>query len=1066
MIPHRIQFSGIRDFLPSSLDLSGDGHIMITGPNGSGKSTLTFCMGAALYSSKVDLEGLRSRNLRAEEVWRAHVSLLFKNEGPMKMDEPSYLQFTIFIVQEPNQPIKKEFIIQKGEVIDEWEDTIKYTSGDRYYNFSAYKKDLQFRYKIHPDLFYLIWYQQEVNQFAVMNPEERFRIFSHMHGIDNMQKNWEESIEKVKDAEETLQSAEHNIKLIKQSLNFLKTELNRFIDNEKRLRQGAKDSIEALQQLDKLYRKEITTIKALLSDLEEEREANQDDIASTSAQKEKISEELEQLQTDLKELDEMITNLSEQIESKHHQLAEVVTEKDNLEHELEGLITREKHIERTEDEVNQLYTSLAQARTENEQEQKKRKTEIENRTTLREKLSTEIATLDAQIKQDEALHRMHQERLNRFESSFNVQQTIDKLYETMKGNRNLLHQVEQEIHQLQEEEKALQEDRNVSPRQQQSLNYFRSIGVEAYPLRELVELDLSAKRTDEKRFDSIKYTIFFNSKTAVPPNDLYHVSLTTIIPDRWREFLPEVHLKVKANLSNEKHNHAVKALFWINQFFKDEEPFIKNGIIIDARGIRGQQEKQAYILSQKALQIRLQEVLKEIGNRTKQSTDLSKKIESDMEQFRLLNSEIQKVKEAEAFMVNRHLRRQQRERLATKRQEYKKLNKAMEQLQQVTLIHLMEARAKLDEQLAHVQKERDFYRELGQSKEKYEKLQQLKKQATETKENLKNLESNRDKKETAFDQLERKISTTKRKVNKKVQQLEDIQREQTQLEKQEERSKERLETYQGELVQVINDLQDMHHFVPTLYKEFTAALKNDGNFSEESLKRQVQHAMITFNTAREEEGIDPAAEENYEKAKEEYERLDKEFKQSKVLLEADKERTEKLRTDLETTIHMRVLEIQKRFTVYMGEFQFQGDISWKSVEDKKGRTTFHLYIKARKEGHQGTMDDVSLKARGGKVGKGVSGGEESLSSLLFALALLQNLDTSPGFIVFDEFDSALDEQRKSKVFDLFDEQLERKLIILSPKTHEDEYIDRFQKAFVVQHDPRIPRSKVTGLVIK
>lgn len=33
------------------------------------------------------------------------------------------------------------------------------------------------------------------------------------------------------------------------------------------------------------------------------------------------------------------------------------------------------------------------------------------------------------------------------------------------------------------------------------------------------------------------------------------------------------------------------------------------------------------------------------------------------------------------------------------------------------------------------------------------------------------------------------------------------------------------------------------------------------------------------------------------------------------------------------------------------------------------------------------MEDVSTKVRGGKMVKGVSGGEESLSSLLFALGL-------------------------------------------------------------------------------
>jgi DNA repair exonuclease SbcCD ATPase subunit len=139
---------------------------------------------------------------------------------------------------------------------------------------------------------------------------------------------------------------------------------------------------------------------------------------------------------------------------------------------------------------------------------------------------------------------------------------------------------------------------------------------------------------------------------------------------------------------------------------------------------------------------------------------------------------------------------------------------------------------------------------------------------------------------------------------------------------------------------------------------------------------------------------------------------------------------------------------------------------WESYEDKKGRTHFKLFIKARKEGHRGTLEDVSTKARGGKVGKGVSGGEESLSSLLFALALLQNLSFKPGFIVLDEFDSALDENRKLKVFDLYVQELKRKLIILTPKSHEENYLKRFSKALVVQHDPTIPSSKIVGIVRK
>ncbi|MEI0739398.1 AAA family ATPase [Paenibacillus sp. JTLBN-2024] len=58
MIPWKLTFSGIRDYDPAYLDLSGHtDHIMVTGPNGAGKSTITYCMGAVLYSSKVEVEG-------------------------------------------------------------------------------------------------------------------------------------------------------------------------------------------------------------------------------------------------------------------------------------------------------------------------------------------------------------------------------------------------------------------------------------------------------------------------------------------------------------------------------------------------------------------------------------------------------------------------------------------------------------------------------------------------------------------------------------------------------------------------------------------------------------------------------------------------------------------------------------------------------------------------------------------------------------------------------------------------------------------------------------------------
>lgn len=147
----------------------------------------------------------------------------------------------------------------------------------------------------------------------------------------------------------------------------------------------------------------------------------------------------------------------------------------------------------------------------------------------------------------------------------------------------------------------------------------------------------------------------------------------------------------------------------------------------------------------------------------------------------------------------------------------------------------------------------------------------------------------------------------------------------------------------------------------------------------------------------------------------------------------------------------------------MDLFQFEGQVEKERIEDKSGRVNFRLYIKARKIGHQGALEDVSMKARSGKVGLGVSGGEESLSSLLFALALLQNLTTSPGYIVLDEFDSALDDERKNKVFNLYAKELQRKLIIVSPKGHDEMYYNCFSKVFIVEHDATIPKSTIRGI---
>lgn len=1066
MIPWRMSFSGIRDYRPEQIDLSGnDQHIMITGPNGSGKSTITYCLGAVLYSSKVDVEGLKSRNLLPDQTWKAQISFVFKNEGQMKIDAATFIQFTLRIVQEPGQPIKKEYSISAGEEIDQWENTIKYTSGDRQFNFSAYKKSLLYKYKIDPDAYYLIWYQQEVNQFAVMNPEERFRIFSEMHGIDQTQREWEESIEKLKETTETLRTAKYSVDNKRLELQIKNADLERFKSNQERLKNGARQYIQALFRLEATLKKERTSLEGIITELSSYFEEVKEVISSKQEVKLNLKEQMNTLLNEKEELERKLEETEGLLETLHVEIRDKKSSTDQLEKELEDLTKRKNQITRTEKEVREKLSLVGKAiaDTSNQLAEEEEKHKQLKQSHL--DLLNEIVRLNYQVEEDERLYGEHSKRLAEYKSSHQVAQTIKKLDEEIISFKNEYLTLSNKVGELKKEKASLLENRDLSQRQSESLVYLRSRNIKAFPLRELVELDEQAQLNDEQLFHAIKYTIFFQGKQLQPPNDLYHVPLMEIVPDRSVDALPELHLKMKEGIKNEDIPHAIKALWWIEQFFKNGSVKIQNGILYDVMGIRGPQEKERYILSKKALLMRKQEVDRLISFNESRLVELDELISTNTKKSQHLNRIIQHVREAEAFMAMNYERESHIKRLEG---EKKRLSEI-----EILLGELDEKKTSLNIQLLQLEdkqkvlkEESDFYEELGKMKGKYDLLLKLQHHLTTLNDQRAQQAIVLEGLEDDLNKLETKLKKLKRNEEQLVEDIESSTRELKGVSNQLENKTEEKDSTAQQLVGYIQELTDMKALVPHVYSEIAGEGLPDQLSSAASLKNQRENGQIMFDTARREPDIDPAAPENYEAVKQEFERLDNEYKRTNILLEQDRDRAEQLKDKLETTINMRVMEIRRRFQLYMSHFQFEGEVDWESSEDKKGRVHFKLFIKARKEGHRGTMEDVSTKARGGKVGKGVSGGEESLSSLLFALALLQNLSFKPGFIVLDEFDSALDEDRKLKVFDLYVQELKRKLIILTPKSHEEHYLKRFSKALVVQHDPTIPSSKIVGIVKK
>lgn len=1074
MIPWKLWFSGIRDYVNTTMDLSGQQeHVLITGPNGAGKSTITYCMGAVLYSSKVELDGLKSRNLLPDETWKAHIRLLFKNDGLMRIDAPDYVEFALHIVQEPGQPVKREYSISAGDYPDEWEHTTRFTSGDRQYNFTAYKNDLQYKYKLDPDLFYLIWYQQEVNQFAVMHPEERFRIFAEMHGIDRVQRNWEESMERQKETQEALRQADINVKSKKQLRNMKQTELDRYEDNRRRLLEGGRQYARALLQLEVHYKQEQDELGRHIEQLELEIERQQELINKEKEQEEAAQGELQIVQQQLKEWNHTLAQYDTELRTLGSEIQVTKEAIAELERELADISKEKARIIRTEEEVKQQLAEVTDNLLEASAQQIKLQKELGHNEKQCDDLRMSISRLEAVIEQDRNQDTVHAEWLRQYSSSHCVQERINQLEQSLSVAKDQRHEYGRRLHPLKEELVRLEDERDWSNRQIDSLGYFSANGMKAYALRELIELDDTAEWREEEQFNAIKYTVFFDGVMASPPNDLYHVPLRKVVPERSVTEIPELKLRVKEKLSEEVIPHAMKALWWVGQLFRDGAVRIERGLLVDNLGIRGPQEQQRYILSMRALLARKEEVKRSIQQINRTIEELDASIDQDTKSLQQLNGIIRLVREAEAFRTSEHERESRVRKLAEEKDNLdhvleasRRLNQAMRELayRQIEMEHVKK----------ELQAEADFYVRLGEQKLKLKAL-------TEKQQHLRSLKEKQAELRHVLERGEEELEAceaSQRKLDRGLQdlqyKLEQAERELQRMRKQRQDKEDDLGAVQGKLIEVIHEIEDLKQLPLAVYDDAVAEIqaeKTDDSMQMGKIGISLHQVLdnrekgyITFTNARNEKGIDPAAPENFRVVDEEYQRLEDEYKRTMILFEQDQERALELKNALETTINMRVLEIRQRFALYMNLFQFEGEIDWDQAEDRHGRTHFYLYIKARKEGHRGTMEDVSVKARGGRVGKGVSGGEESLTSLLFALALLQNLESAPDFIVLDEFDSALDELRKLKVFDLYASELERKLIILTPKSQESAYLDRFAKAYIVHHDPTVPRSKVAGIV--
>ncbi|KJS18247.1 MAG: hypothetical protein VR69_01425 [Peptococcaceae bacterium BRH_c4b] len=1066
MYPIRLQIAGIRDFSPQAMDLDKVvAHVLVGGKNGSGKSTLVYAIAFALGSPRISVDGLRSKtSRRGEDGWYARVSVLFHNPpGENRKDAPEYVELHAEVRVAPGTERRQlNYSLYGGEVPDKLSLLRKFQS----------RNDAREYYRrvfgIDAEGYFMFWYQGSIAEFANISDAARFQRVAEMFGLDELQREWELARIKMNDARDDFERA-RTLAL-----------------NRRRRLQELEKFKNALEQRDFLRRDALLLYDACHRGLLELLRGEQGELLSRLDKYQKEHQQNLRARDDAhKALRDVTIKLSENSDKRNIKQSEFAsenqhiiqlnekirvcsTEKEELSKKVRDLESKMYHIRRSKEDLLAEQGALRRELEILEERIRQLSGEIDDLTGRRDAINVEIGKAGSELERVKENIQQLEADQSALPSLEILREQYDKLKNTRDSDAGQKALLEERCRSLEADYVRLAGQKTLLLAEQEKLlKLYRQAGIKAYAFGEIFEVRGEISREEiEHLLAPLKHTLFVEQSLGRVPVEkaFYVVDLSrphTGEPPR--ENILQEYLIPTEGVCPEEFLEKVNCWLAFIQLNPENNPpghcgsglVLWQGNLWDCYGLRGAVERGAAI-GVKAIEIARRELEEKISQAGLDIENLDGHIKEMDEKIKDLSKKINRRQNADESLPGLSI---QKQLLGTKLEQMgKELAAATETLAKTVEERNANNNNKVNKEqlLKQVEGELTVYAEYEREEKNIIRIRELSEALEKAEGELIACRQRSDALEGEVDSLERVVRELSREEDARQGEYDKlhslVERQEQDLAGLNEQAStlsieiEEVEVEQARLIkefaEVITNLENTSQWLPF---EFKPQEKNRYNFQR---KKEEARGMLDDARSR---VVNENALEEYNDFSYEYNLAVKELEECELRYNNLCSLEEERRQNFDKSVYNRWLGTNRRFSDYMRRLGMVGEVRSISPDPESRHASYQweLHV-ATRAGHR---PERIVPESGRTVGEGISGGERAATSLVFALALLSDIERKPPFYVLDEFDSALDEERKHDIFDLYRSVLDRKMIIVSPKIHGDQYLNRFNKFLCVVANP-------------